>query len=200
MNLPAPLSCPACEYSSGSPGKPAAAGPGRMICMACGAQWREMGIGQATRAKTPAVFEAQPVPMDATANRSFRITNGMVWASGALAIFLAVALPLSHLAGRSAPGVEISSLSARQLVREGQVAVRIEGRITNRSKSRQVVRSVDVVLTGGDGRVYGWTHRPAVPWLEPGESIRFATANGNIPRTADRAEVSSAGVTAEVNL
>jgi len=170
-----------------------------MRCLACGSEWLDMGARRAPGAATVIVDDSSSAGAR-TGDRRIRVADAMVWASAAFAILVAAAWPLAHLAAWGNPDLEFSSLSARQLVRDGQIAVRIEGRITNRGAVRRAMPAVDVVLTGVDGRVYGWTHRPAVPWLEPGESIRFATANGSIPRTADRAAVSSAGVTAEVKL
>lgn len=210
------LSCPACEYERGSPGRPVAAGAGRMRCLACGGEWREAGAepafapaiahdGRRTpEARTPALAGPKP-----RWRPGFAPADGLVWLSAGLAVFFLVAQPFSMngapalkslLPWRAKP-VEISSLSARQLVRDGQVAVRVEGRITNRTRNRQPIGDVDVVLTQGNGRqVFSWKHRPAVPWLEPGQSIRFTTANGNVPRTADKVEIRSAGVTAAAQL
>jgi hypothetical protein len=212
MRLSDSISCPACEFSDGSRGQPVAAGEGRLRCMACGGEWREAGASAQPGdlygevAGSMSMANAQPAP---NTQSGWRMPDAFVWLSAGLAVFFLVAQPfslfgpsgLASIAPWRSKPVEISALSARQHVRDGQFAVRVEGRITNRTRNRQPIGEVDVVLTGdGGGRVYGWTHRPAVPWLEPGQSIRFTTANGNVPRAANKVVIHSAGVSASAQL
>jgi hypothetical protein len=86
--------------------------------------------------------------------------------------------------------LEISALSARTYDRDGRIAVRVEGRLANRSSRPIAVGGVTVTLSGGAGQwVYDWVYHPSVSQLGPGESIRFSTADGSVPGAAGRIEL-----------
>jgi hypothetical protein len=203
--------CPSCEFTHGTPGKAVAGKGGLMRCETCGSSWREMGApaSQQAAANVPrAIAHAAPrativaEPKFRAVRRKMLGGDGVLWLAGALAAFSLVAQPFSlmgqwdrlAIAWPRAEAIEISMLSARQLEREGRISVKIEGRIVNRSDKRQPVGEVDITLSQEQGHaVYRWKHRPAVPYLEPGQSIRFSTANGEVPAAASSVEVRSAG-------
>jgi hypothetical protein len=211
---PAAIACPSCEFTRGTSGKAIACEGGLMRCESCGGSWREMGAPPAparrVAGKSLAVSPKPPRATIITAKEPGRRRamrgDAVVWLSAGIACFCLLAQPFwllgnwQDLAGlgwanpwRSA-NVEISMLSARQLEREGRIAVRIEGRIVNSTSKRQRLGDVDIVLSQSQGhRVYSWKHKPAVPYLEPGQSIRFSTANGEVPEAASSVEIRSSG-------
>lgn len=135
--------------------------------------------------------------------------SAMLWLFAGLAIFFLVGQPFAYLSGRQLPAmlggqarpVEISALSARQLLRGGRIAVSVEGRITNHSDRPMPMNAIEVVVSQAQGhRIYGWSHRPAIAFLAPGQSIRFMTAHGEVPETAASVEIRAGGVSASARL
>lgn len=209
--------CPSCEFTHGAPGRAVASKAGLMRCESCGSTWREMG------AASPAPLRISSLPVPHGAISAPRATvlataapaatrprhrlaagDGITWLAGAVALFCLLVQPFwlfgqwdrLDLAGWMAgpEPIEISMLSARQHENDGKIAVAIEGRIVNRSDKRQRVGDVDITLSQEQGHtVYRWKHRPAVAYLDPGQSIRFSTANGEVPAAASSVEVRSAG-------
>lgn len=101
----------------------------------------------------------------------------------------------------SGTAIDLASVSASRLVRSGVHAIRVEGRITNRTGRRQRLEAVDIVVTGQMGEpLHRWTHIPALAYLEAGQTIRFSTANGNIPALASGVEVRLAGLSKKAGL
>jgi hypothetical protein len=213
---PVAIACPSCEFTRGTPGKAIACDGGLMRCESCGGSWREMGAmpapAKAIAGKAVAIANEPPrarivTPQEPQGRRAARIPgDAVIWLSAGIASFCLLAQPFwllgnwDSMAGAGwanpwrADNVEISMLSARQLEREGRIAVRIEGRIVNSTSKRQRLGDVDIVLSQGQGhRVYSWKHKPAVPYLEPGQSIRFSTANGEVPEAASSVEIRSSG-------
>jgi hypothetical protein len=210
--------CPSCEFTHGMPGKAVAFKDGLMRCESCGSTWREMGGNAPAPSARAAVRRDLAIPSapratilaavsDATAPSRRRLAagDGIIWLAAAVAAFSLLAQPfwlmgqwrqldIASLLPGSRKQIEISMLSASQLENDGRIAVRIEGRIVNRSDRRQPVGDVDITLSQEQGHtVYRWKHRPAVTYLEPGQSIRFSTANGEVPAAASSVEVRSAG-------
>ncbi len=209
--------CPSCEFTHGTPGRAVVSKGGLMRCESCGSTWREMGAEPSPAAAHASV--SLPVPLGAisratviasTANmaahprRILAAGDGITWLAGAVALFCLLVQPFwlfgqwdrLDLSGwlTRPEAIEISMLSARQLENDGRIAVAIEGRIVNRSGKRQRVGDVDITLSQAQGHtVYRWKHRPAVAYLDPGQSIRFSTANGEVPAAASSVEVRSAG-------
>ncbi|MEM7461162.1 MAG: hypothetical protein AAF362_00600 [Pseudomonadota bacterium] len=98
-------------------------------------------------------------------------------------------------------GIEISALRTDQLTRNGKLALRVEGRITNNDSVRREIGDVTIVVRKPAGTaVRSWKHRPAMEYLEPGQSIRFISAAGSLPGRASRIEVSAAGYVTGVNM
>ncbi len=133
----------------------------------------------------------------------------MLWLFAGLAAFFLIGQPFAYLSGRQLPSifgvearpVEISALSARQLLRGGRIAVSVEGRITNRSDRTLPMNAIEVVVSQAQGhRIYGWSHRPAIAFLAPGQSIRFMTAHGEVPEAAASVEIRAGGVSASARL
>jgi hypothetical protein len=210
------ITCPSCEFTRGSAGKAVACDGGLMRCDACGGTWREMGAPAANaRAVAGRGISISPGAPRATiiaheeprSRRMPKISgDGVLWLSAGVAAFCLLAQPfwligqwdrLASFDWTYAGGgenIQISMLSARQMEREGRIAVRIEGRIVNTTNKRQTLGDVDIVLSQSKGhRVYSWKHRPSVPYLDPGQSIRFSTANGEVPEAASSVEIRSAG-------
>jgi hypothetical protein len=207
--------CPGCEFTHGTAGRPVACEGGLMRCEECNCTWREMGMPSApivVAGKSHSVMLEAPRARIITheppvAPHPFRISgDGVLWLSAAIALFCLLVQPFwligkwDRLAGLDWPSpwraanIEISMLSARQLEHDGRIAVRIEGRIVNTTDKRQALGDVDIVLSQSQGhRVYSWKHRPAVSYLDPGQSIRFSTANGEVPEAASSVEIRSAG-------
>ncbi|MEZ5871262.1 MAG: hypothetical protein R3D32_05345 [Nitratireductor sp.] len=87
---------------------------------------------------------------------------------------------IDRLTTGSVSGIAITSLEARQLNRNGESAVQIKGRITNRGSSRLPVETIAISLLDSEGKAStGWIFHPAIRYLEPGSSFRFSTAKGN---------------------
>jgi hypothetical protein len=217
---PDAITCPSCEFIHGTPGKAMACENGLMRCESCGGSWREMGTASTPLPPTahegstitPAGPRAQIIaPQEPSAGREGKISgDGVLWLAAGVAAFCLLAQPFwligqwDRVGGQlaalewanpwSGENVQISMLSARQLEREGRIAVRIEGRIVNTTSKRQRLGDVDIVLSQSQGhRVYSWKHRPSVPYLEPGQSLRFSTANGEVPEAASSVEIRSSG-------
>jgi hypothetical protein len=207
--------CPGCEFTHGTAGRPVACEGGLMRCEECNCTWREMGVRSApvvVSGNGPSVMLAAPRARIIThepsaSRRPVRISgDGVLWLSAAIALFCLLVQPfwllgkwdrlaaLDWAASWRPENIEISMLSARQLENGGRIAVRIEGRIVNTTDKRQALGDVDIVLSQSQGhRVYSWKHRPAVTYLDPGQSIRFSTANGEVPEAASKVEIRSAG-------
>ncbi len=213
------IACPSCEFTHGTTGKTIACEGGLMRCQACGGTWREMGAPAAPvkpaagkgLVAAPASPRARIIAHEQTGGvRASRISgDGVLWLAAGIAAFCLLAQPFwvfgqwerlaalqwtNLLGSLGRENVQISMLSAHQLQREGRIAVRIEGRIVNTTSKRQTLGDVDIVLSQSQGhRVYSWKHRPAVTYLDPGQSIRFSTANGEVPEAASSVEIRSAG-------
>jgi hypothetical protein len=97
--------------------------------------------------------------------------------------------------------LEISALSATSYDRDGRIAVRVEGRLANRSPRPIAVGGVTVTLSGKAGQwVYDWVYLPPVSHLGPGESIRFSTADGSVPGPANNVKLRHGEVVAALPL
>lgn len=125
------------------------------------------------------------------------------------ALLFLIGKPFADQSGREMPSVsdwraspvEIAALSARQMLRDGRIAVSVEGRITNRSDRPMPMDAIEVVVSQAQGhRIYGWRHRPAIAFLSPGQSIRFMTAHGEVPEAAASVEIRAGGVSAFARL
>ncbi len=98
-------------------------------------------------------------------------------------------------------GIEISALRTDQLTRNGKPALRVEGRITNNDSVRREIGDVTIVVKKPAGKAFrSWKHKPAMEYLEPGQSIRFISAASSLPGRASRIEVSAAGYVTGVNM
>lgn len=207
--------CPKCDFDAQRAHTPVLCENGLRKCEHCGTAWRSLGSAKyhAPRDRhVPQHFKNQQLQAEpriagellkpgivAAANTvAARLSverSGLI----ALALLFGIAMALSLQSGKlafpaafSRPSVEITSLVARQLQRDGQIAVQVEGRIVNRSRQRVEVGEVNIVLTEAKGhRVFSWKHRPAIAFLEPGASFRFSTANGSVPQMASSVEISS---------
>lgn len=90
---------------------------------------------------------------------------------------------------------------AIQIERDGRIAVRVKGTITNSTNRPLPLGPVQIVLMQNeDHRFYRWTYKPDLRELAPGRVIRFTTADGNIPRLANRVEIGHSGATSARNL
>ncbi|MCB1430589.1 MAG: hypothetical protein KDJ66_15930 [Nitratireductor sp.] len=101
----------------------------------------------------------------------------------------------------SVRGLDISSLEARQLQRNGEYAVQVRGRITNRSSARLPVETIAISLLDSDGnKASDWIFHPAIRYLDPGSSFSFSTAKGNAGLTHASVAVTVGGVTRQTGL
>jgi len=191
--------CPRCDYNHVAVVGEASAGNGLLYCKSCGGTWRDlgtMGVGAPLRRSAgympmaTAALSAMPArPAQATKpHRLARVTFAVVGACCLIAGFVVGWHGLMFT--RSANQIEITDLSARQVQRDGKIAVRIEGRLSNRSSAPIALGDVDIVLSQASGhRIYSWVHRPAVDHIDPGQTIRFSTADGSVPEIATRVEI-----------
>jgi len=191
-------SCPRCDYNQGPAGSNTSALNGLLHCENCGGTWRDLGT---TTVSVPARRSAGHLPIAtaalfATSGGPAQVVRTRRSGRAGLATAIASCL-LAAFAGwhgvmnvRAANQIEITELSARQVQRDGRIAVQIEGRLSNRSTSPIALGDVDIVLSHDSGhRIYSWVHRPAVDHIDPGQSIRFSTADGSVPEIATRVEV-----------
>ncbi len=205
-------SCPKCDFNSGRATRPILCDNGLMRCDNCGGTWRSLGSA-AIPAMQPAIRTPSPILEGAAlpsvlhsglhavqqsiAGQSVRFSQWLFAGCIALCSAAVVIAVLQFDFAGSAVGlsnspVEITAVNVRQMQRDGQIAVQVEGRIINRSKNRMPVSEVSIVLTQAKGhKVYSWRHRPAIAFLEPGQSFRFSTANGNVPELASKVEIRS---------
>ena len=101
----------------------------------------------------------------------------------------------------SVRGLDISSLDARQLQRNGEYAVQVRGRITNRSSARLPVETIAISLLDRAGnKASDWIFHPAIRYLDPGSSFSFSTAKGNAGLTHASVAVTVGGVTRQTGL
>ncbi|MEZ5792424.1 MAG: hypothetical protein R3D34_17120 [Nitratireductor sp.] len=101
----------------------------------------------------------------------------------------------------SVRGLDISSLDARQLQRNGEYAVQVRGRITNRSTARLPVETIAISLLDSAGnKASDWIFHPAIRYLDPGSSFSFSTAKGNAGLTHASVAVTVGGVTRQTGL
>ena len=212
MKRPVSRGCPKCEFSNGTPGRPEIAGKGLMRCHVCANIWRDMG--QPVNAGQGAGLAWLPAAalLDMALHR-----RGKFLFSADTALWLALALTLLAFAAQPAwqsrssasrqagfladNNLSVSVLSTRQLLRDGQIAVQVEGRIINNSATRQLVGEIIIVLRHAQGhRIYSWKHHPAVAFLDPGQALRFSSSNGNVPHQANKVEIRSGAALASASL
>ncbi|MCB1463402.1 MAG: hypothetical protein KDJ90_13480 [Nitratireductor sp.] len=120
-------------------------------------------------------------------------------AAAVLAGWLGTAALVSHwpaagswIAGlrQQTGALELSVTSADRIPGSDGSAVRIGGSITNRSSQRQMLDTIEIVLTdAGGGEMGGWRFRPALQYLEAGQSVRFTSAKGSVPALALGVEI-----------
>jgi hypothetical protein len=85
---------------------------------------------------------------------------------------------------------KLTVTSANRITGHGRNAVQVGGSITNRSSYRQALETLEFVLTNADGGEMGsWRFRPAVQFLEGGQTIRFTSAKGDVPALALGVEI-----------
>jgi hypothetical protein len=97
---------------------------------------------------------------------------------------------LTGTATGGAPGLRVHGIKARQEIIGGKPALVLEGRVTNRSSSRQKVPMLVAVLTDKKGKeIKRWAFRPSAPQLSPGGSLRFRTAANSPPEETASATV-----------
>jgi hypothetical protein len=202
--------CPKCDFERVSAPPPVSRGDGRLQCRKCGTTWKSLGNAvpvvmadsfQHEQGKTHAQREALIGKLAARLRgRSPKASSlAMEFTRPAAIVFGAALVSAlffqSGLFGGSGQGkasLAITALNVRQLQRDGQIAVKVEGRIVNRSTQRAPVGEIRIVLTETHGhKVYSWNYRPAVAWLEAGQSFRFSTANGSVPQPVSSVEVRS---------
>lgn len=203
--------CPKCDFSAGRSTRPILCENGLMRCDTCGSTWRSLGSASVPEVQPPLRgFPVKPSDRPSVSHHHHEPTP--VWQSLAgmfagtrklfapAAVIVCAALvsigflqfDFARTFRGLAASVEITSVNVRQLQRDGQIAVQVEGRIVNRSKTRMPVGEVSIVLTQAKGhRVFSWKHRPAIAFLEPGQSFRFSTANGSVPELANNVEIRS---------
>ncbi|MCB1459307.1 MAG: hypothetical protein KDJ48_08610 [Nitratireductor sp.] len=96
----------------------------------------------------------------------------------------------------SISGLEITSLEARKLQRNGEFAVQVKGRITNRGSDRLPVETISVLLLDKAGnQASDWIFHPAIRYLDPGSSFSFSTAKGNAGSAHASGAMTSVAVT-----
>jgi hypothetical protein len=99
------------------------------------------------------------------------------------------------------PALQMAITDAIQIERDGRIAVKVQGTISNPSGRTLPLDAVEIVLIHDNShRYYRWTYNPRVGELAAGRSIRFSTADGGIPRLASRVEIGHSGVTIARNL
>lgn len=183
---------------------------GRMACVKCGSTWREFdaGLPRTTSNKNrPARLHLAP---GVKTLQPGSLWTGGLRKAGFAAIAAAVFFGAFHLVSRapdfsvttgSVAPVELSVTDALQVERDGRVAVRVQGRIINTGPKPLRLEPVEVVLLRQDDqRFYRWTYRPGIIELQPGATLRFSTANGNVPRLAGRVEIGHSGMTVSKKL
>lgn len=207
--------CPHCQFTKGGNGRPALKQDGAYRCADCGSTWRDIG-----GTNRPAAGTGQT----AQSHRQANTIDQEIAASNTRAdhdpgprrlLNLGVATVLAAIAGFATVGVllpsgpnlppatelALSVTSASQFSRDGRIAVRVEGRIENRTALPVPVRTIEIVLAQDKGhRFYRWEYTPALRQLQPGSSLRFATADGNVPQPASSVEIGVGNMTAAMPL
>jgi hypothetical protein len=214
--------CPRCAFGSGGTTHSAPAGRGLMRCRQCGSTWREVGNPD-TQPASSGSAPLRPVPVSASLHQAHGSAAAMLGQGSlpprpasprraspriAIAVAAVAGFGVSFFTAATARNaetaiqpLEFSALSARSYSRDGRIAVRVEGRLANRGPRPIAVGGVMVTLSGGAGeRVYGWVYFPSVSHLGPGESIRFSTADGSVPRGAGKIELRHGDAVAALRL
>lgn len=212
-------SCPKCAYESGTSSHAVAGNAGKsgndaLKCQICGTSWRELDSSVETI--DAVVFSGSGAEIRLPNRRTVRRSMIDVFRSsklggitstldGFLILTLAIMAAFlmlqpfsmdwrSGLSLGNDNGIEISALKTDQLHRNGKFALRVEGRITNNDSVRREIGDVTIIVKKPAGEaVQSWKHRPAMAFLEPGQSIRFVSAAASLPGRASRVEVSAAG-------
>lgn len=219
-------SCPKCAYETGasslaSGGGAKTPGDNLLKCQVCGTSWRELDNKTVTRnagmlpGEDVGKNRFLPRKRKGSVIESFRsskiggitstVDGFLILTLAIMAVFLMFqpfsmdwrsGLSLGHDSG-----IEISALRTDQLHRNGKFALRVEGRITNNDSVRREIGDVTIIVKKPAGvAVQTWKHRPAMAFLEPGQSIRFISAAGSLPGKASRIEVSAAGFVTGVGI
>ncbi|MGI9399629.1 MAG: hypothetical protein ACR2O0_00110 [Rhizobiaceae bacterium] len=208
-------SCPKCAYESGASkdaiSEITSAKSGELMkCTDCGSSWRQvddMNVSAGIANTTGGNHETHSGPDPSFIRRvqNSRIAGITSSIDGFLILTLAIMAMFlmfqpfsmdwrSGLFSNYDNGIEISALRTDQLHRNGKFAVRVEGRITNNDSVRREIGDVTIVVKQPAGAaVQSWKHKPALAYLEPGQTIRFISAAGTLPGRASRIEVSAAG-------
>ena len=211
--------CPHCQFTTGGSGRPVGRQDGSYRCGDCGATWREVGANRAIpfcSSDEPRARQAFDGTDAATGHgnaggrkRAFTRGNArqtgawraLVPAAAAILAALALAWPFLpdsvQFGTPSGVPLSVAVTNVSQFNRDGRIAVKVEGRIENRTAHPVPVEAIEIVLAQHEGhRFYRWQYTPALQQLQPGASLRFATANGNVPQPASRVEIGIGGTIA----
>lgn len=169
---------------------------GRMFCADCGSTWVEVSAKPAAGRQTSVTW----LDLGDAWNRIRDVAYSVLRPAALLALTgLTFAAATWLLAGQS--GSQLTITDAIQIERDGRIAVRVKGIITNSTSRPLPLGPVEIVLMQNeDHRFYRWTYTPGLRELAPGKVIRFTTADGSIPRLASRVEIGHSGVTSARNL
>lgn len=212
-------SCPKCAdagdcSSLGSKGGTVIFGNDRLQCIACGARWPdthriEERAGEYGVVPTRAGRVTDPVdmtpnfagagPFRSTRAVSLPAPDGFLLLTLVIIAGFLLLQPFSAdwrftLPWHTPGGIEISALKTNQSQQGGNVSLQVEGRITNNDSVRREIGDVIIVLKQAAGHpVFSWKHRPALDYLNPGQSIRFKSLSSTVPDFASQVEVTAAG-------
>lgn len=197
--VPGPT-CPHCQFTTRAAGRAARRRDGSFACADCGCTWREIGptdpdrVFEAGRRHDLSAPSACPPPEGLPQQRPVLPAIAVVVSLIAVIAAIGAVLHVGQLLPGDPRTVELTVTRAQQFNRDGRIAVMVEGRIDNRSRSDVPVEPIEIVLAQGQGhRFYRWRFNPAVRMLRPGGSLRFSTADGNVPQLASTVEIGHGG-------
>jgi len=219
-------SCPKCALTGarsgiGDGGETVMFENDRMECIVCGARWRwpdrttergsEYGVTAARARRGADPVDMTPEfagagPLRAAWGVSLPAPDGFLLLTLAIIAGFLLLQPFSAnwrftLPWRTTHGIEISALETNQLHQNGKLSLRVEGRITNNDSVRREIGDVTIVLKQSAGHaVLSWKHRPALDYLDPGQSIRFTSLSNTVPDFASQVEVTAAGYVTQAGL